>query len=130
MSKSELEETLLFQIRTLGLPEPEREYRFAARHVGLGPGVRRRLREAGLKDWRFDFAWQGRMLVAAVEGGTWVGGRHTRGTGFEGDCEKHNEAILLGWAVLRFTANMVIDGRAVETIGRALVSPNRKSLAI
>ena len=39
------------------LPQPAREYRFAARHVGQGPGVRQRLKDAGLRDWRFDFAW-------------------------------------------------------------------------
>ncbi|MCP4540619.1 MAG: hypothetical protein GY832_26070 [Chloroflexi bacterium] len=103
MSKSDGEQSLAFQIEALGLPEPEREHRFA-------PPRR----------WRFDFAWPARNLAAEVEGGTWARGRHTRGAGFEKDCEKYNEAALLGWTVLRFTTQMVNDGRALETIERAI----------
>jgi very-short-patch-repair endonuclease len=72
------------------------------------------------RKWRFDFAWPERKLAVEVEGGTWSGGRHTRGDGFERDCEKYNAAALLGWTVLRFTTAMVDDGRALETIERAL----------
>lgn len=43
MSKSELETVLANQIAWRNLPEPEREYRFAAVLVGLGVGVRLRL---------------------------------------------------------------------------------------
>ena len=39
-------------------------------------------------------------VAVEVHGGTWVGGRHTRGAGFEKDREKMNEAHLLGWLVL------------------------------
>lgn len=47
-------------------------------------------------------------------------GRHSRAKGYERDCEKYNEAALLGWCVLRFTSDMVKDGRAMETIYKAL----------
>src|SRR5262245_38382799 len=62
--------------------------------------------------WRFDVAWPEVGIAAEVEGGTWTGGRHTRGAGFESDCEKYNEAGVLGWIVFRFTAAMVRSGAA------------------
>lgn len=108
------------QLTLAGLPEPEREYRFAAHVVGLGPGIRKRLREAGLKDWRLDFAWPPEMLAVEVQGGTWSQGKHTRGQGYEDDREKINAAQLLGWTVLEFTTGMIRDGRALRTIERAL----------
>lgn len=100
---SQLEETLIAQIRILGLPAPEREVRFHP--------VRR---------WRFDLAWSGRKLAAEVEGGTWVAGRHSRGKGLSGDCEKYNEAVLAGWRVLRFPADQIRDGRAITLLERVL----------
>lgn len=42
-----------------------------------------------------------------IEGGVWSRGRHVRGSGFEKDCEKHNEAAALGWSVFRFTGGML-----------------------
>ena len=99
MPKSELEETLLWQIKAEGLPMPEREYRFH-----------------DTRRWRFDFAYPSHMVGIECEGGTWAGGRHTRGSGFEKDCEKYNAAAGLGWAVLRFTKGMIDDLTAIETI--------------
>lgn len=86
------------------LPEVVREYRFH-------PDRR----------WRFDFAFLQVRLAIECEGGTWTRGRHTRGAGFRGDCEKYNEAAILGWRVLRFTAGMIDDARAtMDAIARAL----------
>ncbi len=62
--------------------------------------------------YRFDFAWPSLMIAAEVEGGTWAGGRHSRGAGFESDAEKYNRATQQGWKVYRFTSNMIRDGRA------------------
>ena len=75
------------------LPPPIAEYRFA-------PPRR----------WRFDFAWPDLMTAVEFEGGVWSGGRHTRGKGFENDCEKYNEAAARGWRVYRFTGGMVDRG--------------------
>ena len=99
---SDAEETLAFHLRALKIPY-EREIRF-------DPPRR----------WRFDFAI-GEDLAIEVEGGTWQSGRHTRGSGFEQDCEKYNRATLLGWRILRFTPAMIEDGRALKTIEEALV---------
>lgn len=122
MPKSELETILANQIIFAGLPEPEREYRFAALTVGIGEyGLRVRLATLGLKDWRFDFAWPDHELAVEIEGGIWAGGRHTRGRGFMEDCRKYNEATLMGWRVLRVVGAWVRNGEALALIERALL---------
>jgi len=91
------------QIHLAGLPPPEREYRFA-------PPRR----------WRADFAWPDDGVLLEVEGGVHRQGRHTRGAGFEADCEKYNSAELGGWTVLRVTAKHVRSGEALAWVERAL----------
>ena len=54
--------------------------------------------------WRFDFAFAYRKIAIEIEGGTWSGGRHTRGSGYAEDCLKYNEAAKLGWTILRYTS--------------------------
>lgn len=118
------------------LPGLRTEYRFAAEATGgTGPGVRERLRSVGLRDWKFDFAWPKRRVAAEVDGGTWARkgahkclvcgqipqGRHVRGKGFEGDCEKTNAAAAMGWKVFRYTAAMVHDGRAFAQLSDVLL---------
>lgn len=99
------------------MPEVEREYRFAAIATGgTGKGVRVRLKDAGVRDWRFDFAWPELMIAVEAEGGTYTNGRHTRGTGFEEDCIKYGEAMKLGWSVYRCTGGMIKSGVAINTI--------------
>jgi very-short-patch-repair endonuclease len=103
---SPLEERLAEQMRIVGLPEPEREFKFH-----------------DTRRWRFDFCWPDQKLAVEAEGGTWISGAHSRGKHFEKDAEKYNEAALLGWVVLRFTTDMIADGRALEYIRRALEIP-------
>jgi very-short-patch-repair endonuclease len=100
---SDLEQTLAFHIKVAKLPEPEREYRFHK--------VRR---------FRFDFCWPDQKLGVECDGGTWSGGRHTRGAGYENDCIKYNTAVLDGWRVLRFTKGMIDCGNALSVIELAL----------
>jgi hypothetical protein len=103
MTKSHLEETFAYQIKVLGLPEPEREYKFHPK-----------------RKWRFDFAWLLDMVAVEIEGGTWTHGRHTRPWGFENDCIKYNTAQRMGWIVYRFTKRMVESGEAINFIEEAL----------
>lgn len=107
MSASDAERALLTQIQWAGQPTPETEYAFAK-------GIGRR--------WRFDFAWPAQKLAVEIEGGTFSGGRHTRGSGFEADAEKYAEAVLAGWRVLRVSTAMVTDGRALRLVERAFRS--------
>ena len=104
MTQSDLEALMAFQLRAHGytLIDYIEEWQFCQRR------------------WRFDFAWPLKKVALEVEGGTHSGGRHTRGSGFEKDCEKYNEATLQGWRVIRVTGAMVKDGRALQVIERAL----------
>ena len=74
------------------------------------------------RKWRFDFAWPLLGLAVEVEGGVWIGGggRHQRGKGFIEDCTKYNEAVILGWRVIRVTTEMVKSGEAIKYIKRAI----------
>lgn len=93
----DLESVLSSAIRLAGLPEPETQHKFHDK-----------------RRWRFDFAWPDRMLAAEVNGGTWVNGRHNRGSSVPKEYEKLNHAVLAGWQVLLFTSDMVNDGTAVQ----------------
>ena len=73
-----------------------------------------------IRRWRLDFAFPDQKLAVEVEGGVWSGGRHSRGAGFEADCEKYNALTLAGWRLLRFTGKPIKSGEALETIMKAL----------
>jgi very-short-patch-repair endonuclease len=68
--------------------------------------------------WRFDFALPAHKIAVECEGATFIGGRHTRGTGYAKDCEKYNAAACLGWTVLRYTSDMLRDnpGRVLDDV--------------
>jgi very-short-patch-repair endonuclease len=67
------------------IPEPVKEHKFDSK-----------------RKFRFDFAWIDCKLAVEIEGGVWIAGRHTRGSGFVKDMEKYNLAVKNGWKVLRF----------------------------
>lgn len=70
------------------------------------------------RKWKFDLAWPAYRIAVELEGGVYSGGRHTRGSGFEKDCEKYNVATLQGWRLLRFTTRMLMDNptKAIQQI--------------
>ena len=113
--------------KSLGDPSrlPEREYIFA--HP---------------RKFRFDFAWPSLKIAVEIDGDTRgspvichncrskvravakngtigrelrLGGRHSRGDGFQSDSEKQNLATCLGWSVLRLTADD-LTSRPTHTI--------------
>lgn len=100
---SDLEATLDFYLRAADAPSFQRELRFC-------PPRR----------FRFDFAWPEQRLAVEVDGGTWTGGRHVRGTGFEADCEKSALAAIHGWRVIHLTRSHVESGVAVGWVLAAL----------
>jgi hypothetical protein len=55
------------------------------------------------RKWRFDYAWQDAKVFLEVEGGSWMGGRHTSPKGFAGDMAKYNAATCMGWRKLSCT---------------------------
>jgi hypothetical protein len=94
---------LLRQIELWALPLPILEHRFHAE-----------------RKWRFDMAWESEKLAVEVDGGVWTGGRHTRGKGFENDCEKVNQAQIMGWTVLRYSTGQVRSGMAVKDLAAVI----------
>jgi very-short-patch-repair endonuclease len=57
------------------------------------------------RKWRFDFAIPAKKIAIEFEGGIYLKkARHTSSTGYAKDVEKYNEAVLLGWKILRYTA--------------------------
>jgi very-short-patch-repair endonuclease len=103
--KSDVEEALAFQIHSVGLSMPKRQYLFHP-----------------VRKWQADFCWLDWMLMVEVDGGTWKNGRHTRGAGYAEDRIRDAEAVLLGWRVLRFTTDQVVDGTALKYI-EAILRP-------
>ena len=68
--------------------------------------------------WRFDLAWPALKLAAEVNGGVFVGGRHSRGAGQMKDYEKLNAAVLLGWAVIQVVPKQITDGTLGDILSR------------
>jgi hypothetical protein len=113
---SEAELLLAVQLEQAGIPF-EREYRFAPP-----------------RKWRADFAVvlfrhpsepsyaapdQVDLLIE-VDGGAFIAGRHSRGTGVEKDAEKQSAAAILGYRVIRCTPRQVENGLALSWIRQAL----------
>lgn len=71
--------------------------------------------------WRLDLYVPDHALGVELHGGTWTGGRHTRGYGFQRDREKMNAAIEAGIRVLEYTADDVRKGTAALQIERILM---------
>ena len=104
---------LAFHCKAVGLPEPTRELKFHPK-----------------RKWRFDLAWERKVngfgysttqrLAVEVDGGGFVNGRHSRGTGIEKDAEKFAEAAVLGWTVIRVTPRQVQNGKALKWIEKLL----------
>lgn len=145
MSKSALEESLLFAMRAVGLPEPVRELHpfWCCEHTKrehsrlwhclscgcpVFNGTERKHKQGDRcahwyshgRNWRVDFAWPDRRLIVEVEGGVYTGGRHTRPSGFVKDIEKYNALTEAGWKVLRFSRREVKSGEALNVIERVL----------
>lgn len=86
------------------IQQPQEEYKFL-----------------GDRKFRFDFAWTDKLLAMEVEGGVWVNGRHTRGSGFVKDMEKYNLATINGWRILRFTPQQLKNNETYNLIQKALM---------
>lgn len=72
------------------------------------------------RKWRFDYAIVEDKIAIEVEGGIWRkgGGAHSRPTNIVRDIEKYNEAVRLGWRLIRvqpeklntsYTLNLITD---------------------
>jgi very-short-patch-repair endonuclease len=68
------------------------------------------------RKWSFDVAILSEKIAIEIEGGSYTGGRHTRLKGFQSDMEKYNEAVRLGWKVIRITPQQVNSSYIIDLI--------------
>ena len=64
------------------------------------------------RKWQFDFivAGNGENIAVEIQGF----GRHQRFIGYQNDCERQAEALMLGWRVLQVTPAQVKSGQALK----------------
>jgi very-short-patch-repair endonuclease len=79
------------------------------------------IREFYFHRWRFDFAWPKLKVAVEIDGGTFTGGNHVRGVGYQRDCKKNNKAQLEGWVVMRADREMVAGHEFGEDVRRMLL---------
>lgn len=70
--------------------------------------------------WRIDYAIPSQLIAIEVEGGVYIQGRHTRGSGFVKDMEKYNELACKGWTLLRVTPDSLLTSNTLEMIQRCV----------
>jgi len=98
---SELEELLAFQLKSVGLGDFHRQYKF---HPD--------------RKWKLDFYKNGWGLE--VQGGGWSRGGHNRNAplSLRRDYEKFNACMEMGIKLLLFTGEQIKDGTAILQIER------------
>lgn len=84
---------------SMNIPNPQTEYVFHQ-----------------TRKWRFDYCWPEKKIALEVEGGVFVGGRHTSGPGFMADMEKYNQAVVYGWKIIRTTPNELLKTGTADLI--------------
>lgn len=94
---------LVGRIQRHGLPTPTLQ-------VALIPGRR----------FRWDVVFPEQKVAVELQGGVFANGRHTRGAGFESDCEKAALGQIAGYICLSLTPGMVESGLALTLIEQAL----------
>ena len=78
--------------------------RLLSEHTDL-PRPLLEIRFSPQRKWRFDCCWHVARLAVELDGGQWLryGGRH----GADPDRQKINDATCRGWAVLRYSRQML-----------------------
>lgn len=109
------EEQLAFEIRAHRLPQAHEQYRWATELVNENGRPRQ---------FRADFAWPAFKLLVEIQGGLWMrgGGGHSHPMHIEGDIEKQQCAVLLGWHLFPVTSDHVKHGEAIGLVMRALAA--------
>jgi very-short-patch-repair endonuclease len=70
--------------------------------------------------WRIDYACPELKLAIEVEGGAWINGRHTRGSGFLKDMEKYNELAAADWILIRTTPENLLSDETITFVVRCI----------
>jgi hypothetical protein len=79
------------------------------------------LREVRLiedRKYRADYYFQGikKRVALEVEGGSWIGGRHTRAVGFNKDMEKYNSYTTKGIYLYRVDPKSLLSLKTINDI--------------
>lgn len=72
------------------------------------------------RKWRFDFAWPDHYIALEVEGGIFIGGRHSRGVGMQQDFTKYNEAAILGWRIIKVVPKELISSQTIKLLQKLI----------
>jgi hypothetical protein len=91
----------------------------AWRQAGLPPAVAEHEFCAGRK-WRFDFAFPAQRVAVEVQGGIFMGGRHTRGAALLKEYEKWRAAAMLGWRILPCIPQQIYTATFAQELKTAL----------
>ena len=80
----------------------------------------REFRFAPPRRWRFDFAFPEKKVAVEIEGlvsrqNKYEQGHHQTIEGYRSDCVKYREAAKLGWLVLRYTGQEIVQ-RPVQIV--------------
>ena len=62
------------------------------------------------RKFEFDFVHKRHKVAVEIQGGTWVKGAHSTGSGIRRDCEKQNLAMATGYKLYAFTSDMLKGG--------------------
>jgi very-short-patch-repair endonuclease len=66
--------------------------------------------------YSWDFYIPEAHLLVEIQGGTWTHSGHTTHDGLHRDYTKNNLAVMNGWPVMYFDAEMVHNGEALTTV--------------
>lgn len=69
-----------------------------------------------IRKWRMDYACPSLKICIEIDGGIFIGGRHSRPVGMLKDNEKLNTAASMGWLVLKFTPQQKLKTDTIELI--------------
>lgn len=102
----------MIQCQGLKLPPAAVQWRFAnSKHPNNAA-----------RKWRCDVLFPDYRLMVEIDGGIWVRGAHSHPTDIIRNMTKQNDAMLLGYQVLRFTPAEVKTGHAVAFTQKVLQS--------
>lgn len=105
------------QCLALKLPPSAVQWRF----------VNSRYPASATRKWRADLVFPDYRVMVEIDGGIWIKGAHGHPTDILRNMAKQNDAMLLGYQVLRFTPAEVRSGHAVDFTQRVLKSKGWKA---
>lgn len=86
--------------------------------VSLGLDVIAEYKFHPTRKWMNDYAILSHRIILEVEGGAWIGGRHTSGSGFLKDMIKYNEVTCMGYKLIRTTPTELFSAKTLDNIKR------------